>query len=166
VVDMTTPDDACRAFGEFLGVGEAVPPAALRAALADPVYARKLVGSRGAPDAIRYLLARPPAHGDAPAHSDGELVAGAAKALARWVFAGLKRVDDAVYERRLAACRSCEHLAKPTGSVLYALAGAGDERTCGLCGCVAAKKAALPTEACPAMDAARPGYTRWGEPMG
>lgn len=35
---------------------------------------------------------------------------------------------------------------------------------CGLCGCVAAKKARLPHEACPGPDPRDPTQTRWGEP--
>ncbi|MEP6620925.1 MAG: hypothetical protein ABJE47_16490 [bacterium] len=164
--ETATPEDACREFGEFLGVGDAVSPTVLRAALADPVYARKLVGSRGAPDAVRYLLARPPAVRDGASQvSDANLARHAAKALARWVFAGMKRVDEATYARRTTACQSCEFFKASGDSALYALVGGAREGVCGQCGCVATSKASMPTESCPSMDPARPGFTRWGELM-
>jgi len=166
MTDIATPHDACREFGDFLGVGEPVPPAALRAALADPAYARKLLSSRGSLDAVRHLLARPPAPpNERHPISDTQLVLSATKALARWVMGGLKRVDDATYARRMAACRSCVHLRTRADedSSLYALVGAAERETCGLCGCIAANKARLPTESCPALDPSHPGLSRWGE---
>ncbi|MEG8232636.1 hypothetical protein [Pseudomonas orientalis] len=166
-VTVQTTSDACQAFGAFLGLDEAVQPVVLRAALADPVYARKLVGSRGSTETIRYLLERAPAVTDTPAeYSDTELVASAVKAIARWAAAGLKRVDEKVYARRIAACQACEHLQAPPRRLIYGLLSSDDGRVCGLCGCVASKKALLPTESCPAMDLATPGFTRWGEKMG
>ena len=164
--DLETPDDACRAFGEFLGLGEAVAPHVLRAALVDPAYARKLVGSRGSTAALSFLFERVPSIDESRAElSDATLVASAAKAIARWALGGMKRVDPAVQARRLDACRTCEHLEEAPRRALYEVFGGDDARACGLCGCVVAKKTSLPTEACPAMDAARPGFTRWGDRM-
>lgn len=172
-----TLDDLTAHFGSLLGIGEPVPEDALRAAVDDPVYARHLMGSRGAPEVVRLLLRNPPPAESlaaapasaAPAHdgrSAGALAVRAAAALGRWAAAGFRTVDEAALRRRLDACARCEHLSAPPEGRLYRIAalGADDPRVCGLCGCVAANKARLPGEACPAPHATLSGLTRWAEP--
>lgn len=165
-------EDLTAHFGTLLGIGEPVPEAALRAAVDNPVYARHLLGSRGAPDVVRLLLRNPPAPAAPPGaparegHSAGALAVRAAAALGRWAAAGFRKVDEATLQRRLGACAGCEHLSAPPEGRLYQIAalGADDPRVCGLCGCVAASKARLPGESCPAAHATLPGLTRWAEP--
>src|SRR3954471_10697951 len=123
-------------FGDLLGADANPSEAAFRAAVDDPVYARHLLGSRGASEVVKALLEAPPPA--APEHSGVALVARASKAMARWAAAGFATVDAAALERRLAACSACVHLR------------VGSERgVCGLCGCPVARKAKLATESCP-----------------
>jgi hypothetical protein len=163
-----TFDELTTHFGALLGLDEAAPEDALRAAVDDPVYARHLMGSRGAPAAVRHLLRNPPRRAAAPAEppSTAALTVRAAAALGRWAAAGFKTVDEPTLRRRREACLGCEHLADPPEKVLYQIAarGADDPRVCALCGCVAANKARLPGESCPAPHPSVPGLTRWGEP--
>jgi len=102
----------------------------------------------------------------APARSSASLVFQASRSLLRWAAGSFRTVDDEHYERRLAACGSCEHLRAPAGNLVHDILRAVDpaSKVCGLCGCVAAKKARLPHESCPAADPGDPTMTRWGEP--
>ncbi len=82
----------------------------------------------------------------------------AAKALWRLLRSGFDKVDEDTYERRLEACRACEHCVAAPKTLLHALARpVGETRVCDLCGCFVFKKAHYTTERCPA--------NRWGEPM-
>lgn len=101
-----------------------------------------------------------------PARSTASLVFQASRSLLRWAAGSFKTVDDEHHARRMAACGSCEHLRAPAGNLVHDLIRAIDpaSKVCGLCGCVAAKKARLPHESCPAADPHDPTMTRWGEP--
>lgn len=174
--DAPTLQELSTHFGTLLGIGEAVPENALRAAVDNPVYARHLMGSRGSTEVVRQLLRNPPppsaeapADGGAPeaeAHSAGALAGRAVAALGRWAAAGFRKVDEPMLQRRLDACAACPHLSAPPQGALYQLAalGADDPRVCGACGCVAARKARFPGEACPAPHPTLSGLNRWGEP--
>ena len=163
-------DPMCYKFGEILGLDGPVPPAALQAALRNPVYARHLLGCRGFPDTLNQLLAHPPRvhRDDRPSeHTNRELLAEASKALVRWAKAGFTTVDDETYNRRINACLKCEHLTAPPSRALYKLLRRKDQeqKICFLCGCIVTKKARLPTENCPASHPSLEGLSRWEEPF-
>jgi hypothetical protein len=102
------------------------------------------------------------------------LIAKAAKALMRWRKSGFKIVDAGTLVRRENACLACPNLQDTESVVRYIIAYSSQnekpgqrtgQKVCALCGCYAAKKMLLPTEACPATDPANPALTRWGEPV-
>ncbi|CAL8975003.1 hypothetical protein RHODGE_RHODGE_04062 [Rhodoplanes serenus] len=154
---------------DLLDLDHPPPERVAAAVLADPLYAHHLMTCKASPAFLRVLLANPPEMDTAPLHGNGRLVASAAKTLFRWAKAGFALVDDGTFTTRLAVCRACPDLVAPDGRLAYQIlervAPSDDERICRLCGCVAAKKARLPTENCPAPDAADPAVSRWGEPM-
>ncbi|WP_148669197.1 hypothetical protein [Burkholderia pyrrocinia] len=172
--------------GEFLHLEHPVTERAALACVLQPDYARRLLAARGHPAMLEHLLAAAPqvdrrhsrfrfqaedapASDGAPARMDGlssaRLVAEASKSLLRWAVSGFTPVDDATYERRLNACVGCEHLTRPDDRLIYKLATAFDasRSVCGLCGCVVAKKARVPHEACPGTDPHDERRTRWGD---
>ena len=159
--------------GEMLNLEEPVSEAVARLAIEDPLYAHHLMVSRDNLDFLLALLSRPEqgrAGGEAPgALTTNALLARAAKALWRWSKAGFTKLDDATYRARLDACLACPHLVEPPDRLVYrvaATAGAGmDGRVCGKCGCLAARKARLPSESCPDRQPGNPHVTRWGEPI-
>jgi hypothetical protein len=153
-----------RRFGELLGTSNGVSPEAFRAAVENPVYARYLMGSRGAPETVQMLLDSPPPR-PAAEPSVGTLARRASKAFARWAAAGFSVVDDVTLQRRLAACGACEHLAESSQRPVERIAGLGltDRSTCALCGCPVRRKAKLPTERCPAPHPTLSGLSRWSE---
>jgi hypothetical protein len=159
--------------GAVLGLGRPVSEGVVRAVLADHRYGYHLIQCKETPVFLNHLLEHPPTTpaGEMPCVaevSNGRLLAKAANAFLRWGLTGFQRVDDATFERRMAACRACPHLVLPPRRVLYALATIGTEdenRVCELCGCVAARKARLPTETCPASSIQSPLVNRWGEPI-
>ncbi|MFI6497989.1 hypothetical protein [Nonomuraea typhae] len=85
--------------------------------------------------------------------STPELLRRASLAVVRWASSGFRKVSQAAYDRRLAACLACEHLVAPTENPVYRFTGA--RSVCNLCGCETRRKARLPAEACP--------IGRWGE---
>ena len=115
--------------------------------------------------------------GDAPADATAEdlpgsfrLAARAAGALARWGAAGIVRVEPEVFEQRWSACQACPHLVEPPRRMVYRISESlaprqADPRVCSACGCVAQRKARLPTERCPRADPAQPGLNRWGQAL-
>jgi hypothetical protein len=82
----------------------------------------------------------------APARSTLSLAAQAAAALVKWGKAGFTQVDADTYARRTSACDACPHLLEPPDGIAYSirLKRGEDLRACGLCGCVASRKARLP----------------------
>jgi hypothetical protein len=108
------------------------------------------------PDNVAYEL---PGDAVTPApRSTVALVAEAGRAVTRWASSGFRTVDEPVFEQRWAACTACPELIEPPETIVYrvAVAKVSDDRVCGACGCVAARKARLATERCP--------RGRWGEP--
>jgi hypothetical protein len=170
-------DETRARVGRGLGLPGPVPGPVLRRMLAEPAFARDVAISRSAPGFLRALFddprtaryADPPAEAAGPAErSNAELLRSAAGALMRWGRTGFARVDEATFERRWSACQGCPNLGDPPEDrALYRvkLAGDVDRRVCGACGCVASRKARLPTETCPVADPADPAMNRWGEPV-
>jgi hypothetical protein len=160
--------EQCRQFGEILGIGEPVAESVLAAAIENPTYATNLLVCRGRPDLLATLLSRPPRRRDAAAMSSGELMRKGVEALWRWGRTGFSVVEDAVLQRRLAACETCPNLSSPPADkkLLYVLAGSMGTRqpVCRRCGCVVTRKARLPGESCPDPHPELPGVSRWSEP--
>jgi hypothetical protein len=182
-LDASASMDEVRAhLGAMLHLDGPVDEAVARRALDDERYAHYLVVTRENPRLLRTILDAatqelPPASGvDAPTspalpasppRSTAQLLGSAATALARWGGAGFIHVDAETYERRWSACLACSNLVEPPPTVVYKLASGvlqGDRRVCAACGCLASRKARLPTESCPESDLGDPSLTRWGEP--
>lgn len=167
-------EQGCARLGELLGLDGPVQETVLRAALQDTTYAHNLFASRSAPAFLEKLLKSPPQServsgevSDATGLSNAQLLARASSALWRWGRSGFERIDEQARARRIAACRSCPHLTEPSGALQLMASGRGDDlggRVCGRCGCLAARKVAVPTESCPAPHPTVAGFTRWGEP--
>lgn len=172
-VDETTSwEEVCKRFGEFLGLETAVQSGVLRRAMEDPLYAHDLITSRNTPGFLAVLLRDPQNNEYEPVRtadkkSTAELVAKASEAFFKWGKAGFSTVDDETFEQRWSACTSCEHLSEPPDQLAYKIIASkkSDRRVCNACGCVASRKAKLPTEKCPVASPVNPGMNRWGQPM-
>lgn len=159
--------------GRVLGIGEPVPSAVMQRMIADGTFAHDVLSSRNVPSFLNALFADPANAAYAPAEqpvhrSNAELLSRAAGALLSWGKAGFSQVDAATYERRFGACRACPHLIDPPADrLLYKLASGTplERKICNACGCVAARKARLPSERCPQADPADPSSNRWGQPL-
>lgn len=171
-----------RRLGEHLGLGESVEESVVMAAIVYPDYGRRLMTAAGAPELVRHLIAAAPrVDPDHPrfmhrtpsntanieAGSSLQLAADASASLLRWATRAFIPVDEATFARRWSACESCNYLSKAPDRVVYKIATAleSDKRVCGRCGCVAARKARIPHESCPAAHPQDAALTRWGEPM-
>lgn len=174
-------EEARMAAAELVGLPGPLPAAALRRAMVEDRYCFALLAFRGNQARLRELVTHPdnrayelaedtppptPPAPPPPNRSTAGLAAEAGKALNRWAASGFRTVDSETYTRRLAACAACPELVDPPVRWLYkvAVVGADDDRVCGACGCVAARKARLVTEGCPRRDPERIGLSRWGEP--
>ncbi|RDI50120.1 hypothetical protein [Nocardia mexicana] len=121
---------------------------------ADPLFLHHLQLCKNDPVMLGLLLREVPQEQAAPVSEvkGTELIARAGLALARWTASGFQKVDRDTYERRLDACRACEHLSVPSASKLYGLVGTpkrAEPSVCGLCGCDVERKAWMVTEHCP-----------------
>jgi hypothetical protein len=140
--------------------------------LADDKFAFYLIMAKDNPELKEQLLHDPrnkeyEEKTETKEFTNRELFAKASGALVKWAKAGFTEVDKLVYNKRIAACAVCPHLRKPSAKAVYLvskLAG-GKQAVCGLCGCVASRKAKLPSETCPAKDPLNPEINRWGEPI-
>jgi hypothetical protein len=162
----------CLRLGTLIGLGGPVAPEVFARAAEDPDYARNLILCRNSPPLRDFLLEQAkgwavPAVSQADDKSTLELAAHAAKSFWQWTKSGFAQVDEATYERRFAACIACPNLRPPPDRLAYKLVGADADRrrVCGLCGCVASRKARLPHETCPAPHPERPSVNRWDEPI-
>ena len=162
-----------------LGIDRPAPMAVLLRAIDDPGFANDLITCRNAPGFLAALfddkrtLAYAPAPDEKPASSLA-LAGKAATALMRWGKAGFSTVDEETLRSREDACLACPNLGEPqsmlqklvpTSAVSERLGSRLGGKVCTLCGCVAAKKIRLPTEACPGAHPVRQGVTRWGDEM-
>ncbi|EDX85025.1 hypothetical protein S7335_2724 [Synechococcus sp. PCC 7335] len=151
--------------------------------LADSSFAEKLVAVRKFPQWRDQILADPTNAAFEPMDQPGEdqgnarpvastvaLVKKSSVALLRWGAAGFKKTDPVTAKKRRAACLNCDQLVDSPNSFPYQVAqqvfAGSDQRICAACGCVAAKKVLMATEACPLKDPEDPTLTRWGEPVG
>ncbi|MFJ4184237.1 hypothetical protein [Kitasatospora sp. NPDC089509] len=165
---MSVSPDALEAqrteLGRILGLDTPASEDVLRAAVTDDGYARNLLACRRDPELLNLVLARPPVPAEPLPSST--LIARGASALSRWARTGFTVVSDDVFDARTRACAACPHLSMQQGNLLQQIAAKGltDKSTCTLCGCVAARKARLPSERCPGADPERPGHSRWGDP--
>jgi hypothetical protein len=160
--------------GELLGLDEPAPADVLVSAIEDREYARNLMLCKDTPPLRDFLLQNPPLRaepppGEAPEKSARELLGAASKSFWAWTRSGFSVVDEETYERRFGTCLECPHLVDPPSRGLYKVIGAtGSDVTskiCELCGCVASRKARLPTDTCPAPHAELEGVNKWGEPL-
>jgi hypothetical protein len=178
--DTASPDELCAALGTALGLEQAVPLEVMRRAIVDKAFAFSLINCQRKPELLAVLFSDPRnrefsdgggAVAEGLAIADAEpsglaLALRAGQAVARWGASGFGRVPPEVFESRFGACQRCEHLVEPPDRAVYKvkLRRESDPRVCSACGCVAARKASLPTESCPVADSADPALNRWGEP--
>ncbi|TDC94552.1 hypothetical protein [Actinomadura sp. 7K507] len=147
-------DEVRARLGELAGLDGPAPAAVTRRALEDRAFGFYLLFARESPTLKKALLEDPRnaayerAAEKAPTTS---LLGTAAKAFARWGAAGFKRLDAAAYDARWRTCLACPELVEAPDRLVYngLTILADDSRVCSACGCVAAKKAAVPTEGCP-----------------
>jgi len=147
-------DEVRARLGELANLGGPAPAAVTRRALEDKAFAFYLLFARESPTLQRTLLDDPRnaayerAAQEAPSAA---LVGTAVKAFARWGASGFKRLDQAAYDARWQTCLDCPSLVEAPDRLIYngLTIISGDSRVCSACGCVAAKKAAIPTERCP-----------------
>lgn len=170
-------DELRQRLGTWLGADRAVSEEALTAAIVHPTYARRLTAARGFPEAVKWLLARPPHLPPSAArmagvreqpedHSAGALAQRLAGSMLRWSTSGFLVVDAPTRQRRWAACQVCPHLSDPPRKGVYRLVQLvkPEAKVCDRCGCVAWAKVRMPHESCPEAHLADPTQTRWGEP--
>lgn len=170
--ELTDINEACMRFGEILGLSKPVPDSVLYAALDDDDYARNLLLSRRSSELMNMLMAQqanyiPKAQQKAKqsGYSNLELIEKLGKSMWKWGLVGFSTVTEDIYDKRLAACRSCDQLEEAPDQLVYnfSLKKNEDKRTCKSCGCVVARKARLTTDTCPLEDTGNPGFNRWGE---
>lgn len=185
--EVGSPAELCAALGSGLGLDQPVPVSVMRRAIVDKAFAFHLVNAAGNARLLGVLFddprnrqyedgadssesALPPSTAAPPdpvLPSNATLAWRAGQAVARWGASGFGRVAPEVFEARFSTCQTCEYLVEPPDRVVYKvkLRRESDPRVCAACGCVASRKAALPTENCPVPDQADPSLSRWGEPM-
>jgi hypothetical protein len=187
--DERSSEELCIALGEALGLDQPAPVAIMRRALIDRTFVFNLINCRGDSTLLGVLFSdprnrqyeadpdversgpRPPSSGGTAALPDVPssltLALKAGQAAARWGGAGFARVDPEVFDARFGICQRCEYLVDPPDRAVYKvkLRRQSDPRVCAACGCVASRKASLPTENCPVADSTDPAVSRWGEPI-
>lgn len=155
-------DDVRARLGEMANLGGPAPAAVTRRVLEDKTFAFYLLFTRDAPSLQRRLLEDPrnAAYERAEQEiSTAALVGSAVKAFARWGGSGFRRLDPAAFAQRWETCLACPKLVEAPDRVIYSglTILTGDRRVCSACGCVAEKKAQIPTESCP--------LGKWPEPV-
>lgn len=166
-----TLEEKCRIMGEYLKLGGPVPVHILIAAIENPSYAYRLLDSTNSPEDVQRLMGNPPALRQR-AHSNGELITKAGRALLRWGLSGFTSATQDQIARREAACLACPNLSAPkkilqkvsaSSKVVDETGKRTGNKICGLCGCVVKNKMRLATDTCPDPVAETPGLNRWGE---
>jgi len=159
----------------FLGVTESLPNAVVASAAVDPLYFHHLLTCRDAPKLLAIMLKSPPrsnttATTDKTNLTNVNLSKKAIKSFWKWAKTGFSFVEKERYEARLKTCYSCPNCTTPTEAILYKLLAvsktdANENKICGLCGCLVARKAMLPSESCPDTHPFNSTLTRWGEQL-
>lgn len=172
VVQASSWDEMREKLGEYLGLPQAVSSAVLQRALHDDKFAYYLVTWRHRLDMVQLLLndkknQQYEQKQEREEKSSTELVVKASGALLKWGKSGFAKLDEEVYERRWSACNSCEYLVEPPDQIVYkiTIGKKTDKRVCSACGCVASRKAKLPTERCPVTDPLDASVNKWGQPI-
>ncbi|MEJ5105248.1 hypothetical protein [Chryseobacterium sp. MYb328] len=172
--EMTDISEACVRFSEILGSSKPVPDGVLYAALEDEDYARNLLLARRSPELMNMLFAQRtqyspktvvPQEEKQSGYTNLQLLEKLGKSMWKWGLVGFSTVTEEVYNKRLAACASCDQLEEAPDRLVYkiSLKKNEDKRTCKTCGCVVARKARLTNDTCPREDTGNPGFNRWGE---
>ena len=167
--DIDNWDEVRTRFGEMINLSGPAPTVVVNRAFADNKFAFYLMMTRESPGLQQQLLNDPRnlefEEKDADKDfSNSELLVKASGAMLKWAKAGFTKVDDATYKKRMDACTGCPHLKQPSAKAVYKITGS-KQSICGLCGCVASRKAKLPTESCPSEHPVNVSMTRWGEPL-
>ena len=160
----------------LLGLGETVSDRAYFRAVNDRTYLHNLLCSRGTPlletllnDTGDYFSDKQPInHKNTKVNrSPDKLLLRFAKSMIKWGKSGFAKVDEATYNRRLAACSTCNLLSSVPNQFLYKLVKNkhGHSGICASCGCIVSKKALIATDTCPEKHPGKPGINRWGEPL-
>jgi hypothetical protein len=161
-------EDVRHHVGELINFDGELPDAVINRVLTDEKFALYLVMTKDSPKLQYQLLYNTTLQTkEEKAPSNTDLLIKASGSLFKWAKAGFTQISEVAYEKRINACHSCPNLKEPAKKAVYLaskLAG-GEQSVCGLCGCVAARKAKLPTESCPAQDPVNPSFSRWGEPF-
>ena len=177
--NLANVEQGCELLGRYLGLDRPVSRQVFVCVIDNPTYATALFTSRRAPAFRDHLLSNPevcerveqPQTDETPQNlSSAALLLKAAKSFVSWGRNGFKTADDALYVARLAACERCQHHVTPERKVAYQIAaaltgGTASRKICDLCGCVTQNKARLADERCRGHDPARPGFSRWGDPL-
>ncbi len=165
-------DAVCARFGEFLGLNQPVKTNVMKRVLEDQLFAHDLISCRNTPGFLSVLLNDPvnnqyEVSHEVEDHSTLELTSRITKALINWGKAGFSKVDPKIYTKRMSACEGCSHFVEPPRKLIYKLIKKVNKeaKICNLCGCVASRKALLPSESCPAPHDKLPGMSKWEEPL-
>jgi hypothetical protein len=125
----------------------------------DPLLLHHLSVTRDDPELFSLVL-EAAGTGPAPPPEARTLAVNALRSLGAWVSTGLRMVPPEERERRLGICSACPHGRKQQMKGLYRLLSREpEELVCGLCGCIARRKAGLSSESCPDRSAGEGG--RW-----
>jgi len=159
-------------FAEFLDLDEPVSEQVIQATINDPLYMHHLFTCRNTPEFLERLIANPPISeksltSSSYHQSNSEIINKGIKTLLNWSKIGFSVVDNETYEKRFSCCIQCPNLVEAPDRLIYRIISVKtvDSRICNICGCVASKKASLPSESCPDKHPEYPNLNRWGEPL-
>lgn len=146
-------EDLQAALTQYLGLAEPIPQAVVDRARRDDKFASLLFRMANHPDLAHLVIEKETAATPAmPHYTNGELLAGAAKSFLKWGMSGFSVTPQDELEHRMATCKACPNLQEAPDQNIYKikLSKHADMRVCTLCGCVAARKARITGESCPA----------------
>jgi hypothetical protein len=165
-------DEMRGGLGDYLGLEGPVPSEVLNRAINDKLFAHNLMVCRNNRRYLDMLLRDPKNEAFRPPElvldrGNMHLLGKAARAFVNWGKGGFAKVDEETFNQRFGACQVCPHLVEAPNRFLYKikLSRDVDNRVCSACGCVAARKAKLPTERCPVADPNNLSVNRWGQPV-
>lgn len=164
-----------------LGLDTPASDRALAAVMTSQWFAGRVAAARDSPDALHHLLANPrtarvSALGHlrepvpAPCKTERADQAGKhsfGRSALTWLRNVLRGVDEDTRARRREACRGCPHRRDGISGALHRMTSAvvTGVKTGAPCRCDLRAKTAVPYEGCPDEDLARPGLTRWSDPI-